>query len=131
MDVESGDEVHRGYALAEKVRAVLESIVFALQDNLVLMRQAQPGITQISISGGVAQWAGFCQMLANLTGLMVQRSEDIEASARGASLYLRQCLHLAMPAQSASAATSLSVFVAQTDDGLQARYAQHRNTRVL
>lgn len=67
--------------------AVVESIVFALQRNLDLI-QGMLACEHIVISGGLANVNGFCQRLANVSGLAVLRSDDVEASARGAALQL-------------------------------------------
>lgn len=72
----------------EKTVAVIESIVFLLAINIDLLKQAKPALAQIVISGGFSRLDGFCQKLADCSGLEVIRCEDHEASARGAACYL-------------------------------------------
>jgi glycerol kinase len=67
--------------------AVLESIVFSLQRNLDVI-QATLSCEHIVVSGGLSRLNGFCQRLANASALSVLRSDDVEASARGAALQL-------------------------------------------
>lgn len=62
--------------------AVVESIVFLLQDNIVLMQQ-ESAIKALKVSGGLSQLNGLCQKLANLTQLPVSRLQHPEATARG------------------------------------------------
>ena len=64
--------------------AVIESIVFMLFKNLNVM-SAYVHVDKIIISGGLSNLDGLCQKLANLSGLMVQRSNETEATARGAA----------------------------------------------
>lgn len=67
--------------------AVLESVVFALQRNSDSLVAVQPA-NRIVLSGGLSQLALFCQRLADLSGLPVWRSDDVEACARGAAMQL-------------------------------------------
>jgi glycerol kinase len=68
---------------AAAMTAVVESILFLVQANIDLLRSMQPGVEAIRISGGLARLDGLCQKLANLSGLVVQRPEQLEATARG------------------------------------------------
>lgn len=76
--------------LPEQAVAVMESVAFLLAINIDLLQQAKPGLKEIRVSGGLAHSNGFCQRLANVTGLAVLRHGDVEASARGALFYLAQ-----------------------------------------
>jgi glycerol kinase len=67
--------------------AVLESIVFSLQRNLDVIQDTL-SCEHVVISGGLSRLNGFCQRLANVSALSVLRSDDVEASARGAALQL-------------------------------------------
>lgn len=71
--------------------AVLESIVFLLMVNLLRIRdwrgEREP-LTRILVGGGLSQLDGFCQRLADLSGLPVIRSADTEATGRGAAFLL-------------------------------------------
>lgn len=63
--------------------AVVESIVFLLCVNLERLRRAPRPVRRITISGGLSQWDGLCQRLADLSELPVQRPRTYEATARG------------------------------------------------
>lgn len=75
-------------SLPEKAVAVIESVIFLLAINIDLLKQVKPTLQHILVSGGIAHHNGFCQKLANCTGLVVMRCKDHEASARGAAFYL-------------------------------------------
>jgi glycerol kinase len=72
------------YTDAEKAVAVIESIVFMIQLNLELMQVESP-LRGLRASGGLSQLDGLCQKLSNLSGLVLERSHVIEATARGAA----------------------------------------------
>lgn len=96
--------------------AVVESIVFLLQDNLQLMQQEKP-ILQLRVSGGLSQLDGLCQKLANLSGLQVERMDNPEATARGVAwLAAGRPAHWQQPAK--------EIFHARLDTGLTRRYRQ-------
>jgi glycerol kinase len=69
----------------EKMCAVLESIVFLLVENLKCMRRSDAQILRIVVSGGLAQFDGICQRLADLSVLPVVRPALHEATALGAA----------------------------------------------
>jgi len=73
-----------------KLVAVLESIVFLLQSNLIMMQSHGFHLKRIVISGGLSQQKSFCQKLADITHTTVWRPEEVEASARGAAYLLAQ-----------------------------------------
>jgi glycerol kinase len=68
---------------AHAMVAVLESILFLVQANIALLRAHASDIHCIQISGGLANLDGLCQKLADLSGLLVQRPAQVEATARG------------------------------------------------
>lgn len=104
----------------QNVVAVLESIVFLLQSNLAEMRTAEP-LREIIISGGTSQLGGFCQRLADLSGLTVVRPTMHEATSRGLS-------YLLSPARGAWVASrSAQMFTPQRNPELSARYARWRS----
>ena len=74
---------------AQQFAAVVESIVFLLCVNLDRMRKSHIHMRRIVITGGLAQWDGVCQRLADLTGLVVLRPRLYEATARGLAWLLR------------------------------------------
>ncbi|HID51433.1 MAG TPA: hypothetical protein EYP41_05275 [Anaerolineae bacterium] len=67
------------------VTAVAESILFLLQANLDEMRAAGVTISRLRVSGGLAQSGQLCQRLADLSGCVVYRPQETEATARGAA----------------------------------------------
>jgi glycerol kinase len=71
--------------------AVIESIVFLVQANVVLLCDLNRGVANIQISGGLSNLDGLCQKLANLSGLPVHRPVQVEASARGIAWQAAGC----------------------------------------
>jgi glycerol kinase len=63
--------------------AVIESIVFLLQANIERLCRYNPAIRHLRISGGLSILDGLCHRLADLSGLVVQRPLQVEATARG------------------------------------------------
>jgi len=76
---------------AEAMVAAVESIVFLIQANVELLTQLTPGVRGIRISGGLAPLDGLCQKLANLSGLVVERSGAVESTARGIAWLAAGC----------------------------------------
>ncbi|MCF6325235.1 MAG: hypothetical protein L3J89_13105 [Gammaproteobacteria bacterium] len=72
----------------QKIVAVTESIVFLLQVNIERLQQLQPAARKILISGGLAQLDGLCQRIADLSGLVVERIPESEATASGVAWLL-------------------------------------------
>ena len=71
----------------QKAVAVLESVVFLVCTNIAEMH-LRDGVTDIVLSGGLAEIQGFCQRLADLSGMNVLRPDLHEATARGMSFLL-------------------------------------------
>ena len=67
--------------------AVAESMLFLIAENLQRLQEDEP-LQRIQISGGLAQLDGLCQRLADITGLTILRSRQIEATARGVAWLL-------------------------------------------
>lgn len=63
--------------------AVLESIVFLIQVNLVELAPHGPPFSRLVLTGGISANDGFCRRLASLAGIPVWRSREPEATARG------------------------------------------------
>lgn len=105
---------------AERLVAVIESIVFLLQVNLEEMNQIFIPPRRLIASGGLARVDGLCQRLADITGLPVHRPAECEATARGTAFLLAgQPAH--WPEQSAH-----SEFSPRENDALQQRFARWR-----
>lgn len=62
--------------------AIIESIVFLIQDNIYEMQQ-HITLTKLKISGGLSELDGLCQKLADISSLPVDRSKETGATARG------------------------------------------------
>ncbi|MHB8471956.1 MAG: FGGY family carbohydrate kinase [Gammaproteobacteria bacterium] len=105
-------------ATTEQMVAVVESIVFLLQSNLLAIEAQVSAAEAIVISGGVAQLDGLCQALATLSGRPVRRPADTEASARGAAWLLAQ--------SSVWTTAAFDEFVPGPPGDLHARYQRWR-----
>lgn len=77
-----------GGGLAAQAVAVLESIVFLLLENLRSMDQVMPAPASLVVGGGLSQLDGFCQRLADLSGLTTRRSGETEGTAKGLAYLL-------------------------------------------
>jgi glycerol kinase len=112
----------RDGSLAEQTAAVLESIVFLLQVNIEAICEASGGRhgdpQRIIASGGIARVDGVCRRLADLSGLPVERSADIEATARGLARLLSGTATSEQPAPTR--------FRPRPNTGLQSRFAAWR-----
>lgn len=97
--------------------AVVESIAFLLQRNLECLQRLGEPLQGLVASGGLSRSQRFCQMLADLSGLPVERPADCEASARGTAFLLAGA-----PADWPS--LPLTVFAPSASDVLRARYAR-------
>jgi len=73
---------------AGKLVAVLESVVFLLMVNLIRLRENRGPVGEMVVGGGLSMVDGFCQRLADLSGLTVLRSGETESTARGAAFLL-------------------------------------------
>ena len=74
---------HGEGAAAARLTAVLESIVFMLTVNVDLIGRRTDAQSAVRISGGLSRLDGFCQRLADLVRLPVERPPQVEATARG------------------------------------------------
>jgi len=110
------------FAATQEIQAVaiLESVIFALSDNLAVIQQSCSS-QAILISGGLSQSASFCQKLANCTQLAVMRAKDVEASSRGAAFFM-------LNIQAAQAQLTFDRFTPKEDKRLLKRYALHQDT---
>jgi len=67
----------------EKMAAVAESIVFLLCINLECLQRIGSRFERVRATGGLAWNDALCRRLADLTGLVVERPAEHEATARG------------------------------------------------
>ncbi|MGA9852775.1 MAG: FGGY family carbohydrate kinase [Gammaproteobacteria bacterium] len=89
--------IGRGNSM-QKMLAVVESVVFLLCVNLDRMRDVGSSPRRIVVSGGLAQWDGLCQRLADLSALPVHRPGLHEATASGLAWLLGSHQRAAIPA---------------------------------
>ncbi len=73
---------------AEKIVAVVESIIFLIRENIEEMLKLSSPPEQIQITGGLSVQNEICQRLADLTQLPVYRPVECEATARGIAYLL-------------------------------------------
>ncbi len=66
-----------------RLHAVLESIVFMLAENLGRCERSDRPLQRIVASGGLSRMPLFCASLASVMGLVVERPQVTEATARG------------------------------------------------
>jgi glycerol kinase len=75
-----------GSSAAHIARAALESVAYQTLDLVTAMREDGAGRAHtIRVDGGMAANDWFCQFLANLLNLPVQRPVELESTARGAA----------------------------------------------
>lgn len=76
-----------------KMIAVYESIIFLISyliERIISLQTSPNNLpkTNIQISGGLANNLSICQLLADVTGLIVKKKQDVEATSLGAAFYL-------------------------------------------
>ncbi len=107
---------------AEKMVAVVESIVFMLQTNFELCAGATAMPEGWVVSGGLSALDGLCQRLADLSGVPVLRPNIDEATSRGvANLLIRS--HNSVPETDITEVQ----FVPQMNSPLEHRYLRWRH----
>lgn len=75
-----------GHTRAHMTRALVEGTCLALTGSLESMRAAGEGASELVLSGGGARFDVWRQTLADVSGMPVQLSSDLEHSAIGAGL---------------------------------------------
>jgi len=103
---------------AHAMVAVIESIVFLIEANIQLLRELDPGLDRIRVGGGLSQADGLCRKLASLSGLVVERPAEAEATARGIAWLAAGC-----PADWDNP-EAVDRFEPHTDAGLGVRYTR-------
>ena len=73
---------------ADKIAAVLESIVFLLATNLAAMSTLQGKPKRLLVTGGLGAIDPLLQCLANVSAMPVERAQNSEATARGLACLL-------------------------------------------
>jgi glycerol kinase len=108
-------------AQAERMVAVVESIVFMLQTNFELCAGAAGMPERWVVSGGLSALDGLCQRLADISGVPVVRPDVDEATSRGvAHLLARSTSSLAEPD------VDEVCFVPEMNSSLERRYLRWR-----
>lgn len=74
----------RGSGKAHIVRAVLEAMAYSVCDIAEAMSRAGEALTSLKVDGGVSKNSFLMQFQADLLGVPVLRSENVEATAMGA-----------------------------------------------
>ncbi|MGB5179023.1 MAG: FGGY family carbohydrate kinase [Gammaproteobacteria bacterium] len=110
--------IDSGVSGPEAMVAVIESILFLLQANIILLQNVNPAIDRIQISGGLSRLDGLCQKLANLSALAVYRPVHLEATARGIAWQAAGSAADWPPAEEGS------TFTPTVDCGLNDRYSR-------
>lgn len=101
--------------LLNKAVAVIESIIFALQDNIFRFAYYNKQLNRIVIGGGLSQFEALCQKLANLSGMPVMQLKTHEMSAQGLAYYV---LDVQFNHQQIT-----KIYQPQQDEALALRYA--------
>ncbi|MEM7311894.1 MAG: FGGY family carbohydrate kinase [Planctomycetota bacterium] len=95
--------------------AVAESIIFLLAVNLGCMQGMGCEIERVSIGGGLSRSDAMCQRLADLTGVLVERGNVVEATLLGVTAMLRG-------GGEDGPAASVETFTPRSSDDLRVRY---------
>jgi len=106
-------------SVEQQVVAVAESIVFLLKANIDELAAVGSPLARVVMTGGLSQFGGLCQRMADLSDLPVWRPDALEATARGLA-----CLVAGLP-RSWCVADGES-FTPRPNDGLRRRYGQWR-----
>lgn len=101
-----------------KAAAIIESIVFLIGTNLATVIDQTGPATALVVTGGLARCDPLCQTLANLTGCVVRRPAEHEATARGLAF-----LAAGQP-DTWGMADAEQMFSPRADPALAARYAR-------
>lgn len=103
---------------AEKVVAVIESIVFLIQVNFEIVNQPTRSAQRWVVSGGLVNLDGVCQRLADLSGLTVVRPVINEGTCRGVLYLLNRHSNTTQPKYTAA------VFKTRKNQALFERYSR-------
>ncbi len=86
--------LHNRHRQAHLTRAVMEGVVFALQDVLQSIESIHVPVQCIYASGGFIQSAFWLQLLADISGKKLWLTDDADASAMGAAFIALYALGL-------------------------------------
>lgn len=75
---------------AQKLQAVIESVLFLIQTNLDALSAASGEISELVLTGGLSREPAFARGLSDLSQLTVVHPERSEATARGVAFLLSE-----------------------------------------
>lgn len=118
-----------GAGIAEQAVAVVESIIFLLQVNMEELARLDLSASNLRIGGGLARLNAFCQRLADLSGLSVQRPEGMETTGRGLAYLVCAAAADKTKADAYWQDTpGMETFAPRVDKALESRYHHWRAT---
>lgn len=100
--------------------ALLESIIFLVQENIEIIKAKKNQDCQFILSGGLANHHILCQWLADLNQSAVRRSQEKEATAKGLA-YL-----LCTPTERQNWQSQYDIIQPQANTAIRDRYAKWR-----
>ena len=104
---------------AAKAAAIIESVVFLVQENIEALCAMAGPCAAVVVTGGLAACDGLCQALANISGIEVRRPAEHEATARGLAF-------LAAGRPGDWRTGTGDIFLAAADEPLRERHARWR-----
>jgi len=75
-------------SLRQMAVAVIESIAFALADNLHIQKEYNQHVDKIIVGGGLSRYEGLCQKLADVTKINVARLNQHEMAVQGLANFI-------------------------------------------
>jgi len=107
---------------AQIVRAALESVAHQTADLVAAMRADGAGrLEALRVDGGMAANGWFCQFLADILNIAVERPANLETTALGAAMLAAHASGAWMHALDAIDAKGVTTFVPQMQDAERAR----------
>lgn len=94
--------LRRGHGPADLVRAAVEGVTFSLAVALQALARSGVSAERLWLVGGGANSDGWGQLVADVTGLAVERPATVEAAAAGAAAQARWVIDDVIPATTAS-----------------------------
>lgn len=114
------------------VRSLFESVAYAVRGNLEQLRAASgPAPARLKIGGGLSRNALLTELLADTTGLEVERTATAESSALGCAMLVCASAGLYADVGEAARAMCSHTAIAPDDAGRQAADAAYHRWRSL
>jgi xylulokinase len=111
-----------GTRQAELVRATMEGVAFAIQHNLHVIRQLGIDVDGIRAVGSPARNGFWCQLIADVTGQVVEVTPENAGAPLGNALLCAASLHLIRDAAAAAKALNRDLRVFAPNAHTHARY---------